>query len=378
MRRFRPNAISWHDSWSPEDIVALESPYVAPESLAPAIDHNAPVNVVQEIIPGAVGPTGVPPLNAGETWQSSTGDITNESGQVVAVGGNGNRVDLLTPEETVVQLQAQQEAAQIAEPPGMGTFGINVIPEPVEVPHVTPAITPDSKRIQEILSMGILPGGTSEPAPLPNITTRPALPEIVQVDEIATQEKARPNVFGFLGDALSTVWGAADRALGGYLPGGVTPQQMQGLQNAPPISLPMSFPSSGGPPVLQSRPLTTGPGFMGPPRPQTAPAPGKVPTTRMVRPIHWTSGPPPADGRRYVPNKAPYFRRDPMSGAVVKVEPGQVWVRPRRRNSLNPRALSRAISRVDGFGRAHSSAKKRIRKADRRVNGAPRRRAPRS
>lgn len=53
----------------------------------------------------------------------------------------------------------------------------------------------------------------------------------------------------------------------------------------------------------------------------------------------------PAGGKPsgYRLNKSGYFLRD-----GTYVAPGTKWVKIRRRNSMNPRALSRAISRVDG------------------------------
>jgi len=55
-----------------------------------------------------------------------------------------------------------------------------------------------------------------------------------------------------------------------------------------------------------------------------------------------TGGPP---GTGYHLNKSGYYRRSP-AGSIVYVPPRSVWVRNRRRNPLNPRALDRALGRV--------------------------------
>lgn len=57
------------------------------------------------------------------------------------------------------------------------------------------------------------------------------------------------------------------------------------------------------------------------------------------------------------------------------VAPGTKLVRNRRRNPLNPRALSRSLSRITGFDRAVRGTEKRLAKVARRA--APRRSAPR-
>lgn len=53
-------------------------------------------------------------------------------------------------------------------------------------------------------------------------------------------------------------------------------------------------------------------------------------------------GPP---GPGYHLNKGGYYRRSP-AGSVIYVPAESVWVRNRRRNPLNPRALDRAMGRV--------------------------------
>ena len=71
-------------------------------------------------------------------------------------------------------------------------------------------------------------------------------------------------------------------------------------------------------------------------------------STGSVRGIFPVTGPQPPGGGSYCPNKSAYWRTDPMTGQPVWIAKGSIWVRRRRRNSMNPRALSRAISRVDG------------------------------
>ena len=66
-----------------------------------------------------------------------------------------------------------------------------------------------------------------------------------------------------------------------------------------------------------------------------------------------TNGVPSASMGGYHLNKTGYFvkERDAngnFTGGWERVEPGSRWVKNRRRNSLNPRALSRAIGRVKG------------------------------
>ena len=53
----------------------------------------------------------------------------------------------------------------------------------------------------------------------------------------------------------------------------------------------------------------------------------------------------------YRPNKSSYYMQSP-GGSVVFIEKGMKCVKIRRRNSLNPRALDRAISRVGSAKKA--------------------------
>ena len=70
-------------------------------------------------------------------------------------------------------------------------------------------------------------------------------------------------------------------------------------------------------------------------------------STGVVRGIYPVTGPQPPGGGSYCPNKSAYWRTGPNGGPVY-IAKGTIWVKRRRRNSMNPRALSRAISRVDG------------------------------
>lgn len=64
-----------------------------------------------------------------------------------------------------------------------------------------------------------------------------------------------------------------------------------------------------------------------------------------------TNGERPPSGYRL--NKSAYFLKD-----GTYVEKGTRWVKIRRRNSMNPRALSRAIARVDGGKRIQATLSK--------------------
>jgi hypothetical protein len=73
-----------------------------------------------------------------------------------------------------------------------------------------------------------------------------------------------------------------------------------------------------------------------------------------------------------------------LGGAVQRVLPGgqtgfvEVGRRRRRTNFANPKALNRAIRRVEGFGRLVQRSKKSVAKANRALNPATRRAAPAS
>jgi hypothetical protein len=74
--------------------------------------------------------------------------------------------------------------------------------------------------------------------------------------------------------------------------------------------------------------------------------------------------------RGYHLNKTGYYTQQGY------VAPGTKLVRNRRRNPLNPRALSRSLSRLDGFDRATKAVEKQLARVGRRH--APRRSSPKS
>lgn len=74
--------------------------------------------------------------------------------------------------------------------------------------------------------------------------------------------------------------------------------------------------------------------------------------------------------RGYHLNKTGYYTHQGY------VAPGTKLVRNRRRNPLNPRALSRSLSRLDGFDRATKAVEKQLARVGRRH--APRRSSPKS
>lgn len=49
----------------------------------------------------------------------------------------------------------------------------------------------------------------------------------------------------------------------------------------------------------------------------------------------------------YHPNKSSYYRQMPDGSGVIHIPKGTVCVKNRRRNPMNPKALRRAVSRVD-------------------------------
>ena len=93
---------------------------------------------------------------------------------------------------------------------------------------------------------------------------------------------------------------------------------------------------------------------------QRLPVPGSKGTVPSMVGEGITHAPPDLSGR-WKPNKTGYYVQaidgQPEMGGIW-VPPQSAWVRKRRRNSLNPRALDRAISRV-------SSAKKASKKLGR-------------
>ena len=115
-------------------------------------------------------------------------------------------------------------------------------------------------------------------------------------------------------------------------------------QRRPPMPVPTQQVQAYGPGQAQVQMAPMGPGQMiGPPS-----------TRKLIYTIaEWPYG-----FRGFVPNKSSYYRRNPQTGETMFIPAGTVWVRRRRMNSLNPRALDRSISRI-------TSAKRRVSKINR-------------
>ena len=161
-----------------------------------------------------------------------------------------------------------------------------------------------------------------------------------------------PGIFGFLGGVAKRVTGAVSRlgipgisagagfvsgALGGIL-GRKTAKTRQAAQAG------MAIPFTGRMPVSFAPGVGFAPG-------RQVPVPGVIGRIQRALPGGATgmmpaAGPP---GPGYHPNKSDYYvKSDPMNpeSPGIFVGKGTVWVKNRRRNPLNPRALSRAMSRL--------------------------------
>ena len=163
------------------------------------------------------------------------------------------------------------------------------------------------------------------------------------------QQTAMGGPFGLLGGlalgVLKKGYTALDRSLKGALPGGVP---MGGLTTSSTPSVPMVPPPGPGtryPPVPVPQPQ--GPGI---PRvggvqmlPQATTTENGMPSSRHM--IRWIQNEP-VQPKGYIRNRSSYYRRDPSTGQTIHVPAGTVWVRRRRRNALNQRALRRSIARV--------------------------------
>jgi len=162
-----------------------------------------------------------------------------------------------------------------------------------------------------------------------------------------------PGLFGsigkFLGGAAKTVAGAAT----GFLGGGPLGALGGALKGAGVIKAPTYAPQPtaqvyrGG--MMTSQVAMPGTGTRGPlalGRPgmqyPARTAPPAYPTPARDFPPSREEGPP---GPGYHLNKAGYYRSTP-AGTTVYVPAESVWVKNRRRNPLNPRALDRAMGRV--------------------------------
>lgn len=147
---------------------------------------------------------------------------------------------------------------------------------------------------------------------------------------------------GFIrGGPIGAIRGGIGGVTGGgrSMPGTGRPTAFAGPQQAPPIT-----------------PVTINPPFGGPPGAGVTffPGPGQAAPAPPGPPIMMNGAGPAVAGARAPGihlNKTSYFLR---SGTFVPA--GTKWVKNRRRNSLNPRALSRSIARVEGFKKATKRA----------------------
>lgn len=166
-----------------------------------------------------------------------------------------------------------------------------------------------------------------------------------------------PGLFGFIGKAISKVTGA----VGSILPGplgtvarGVSkifgrksapilrqaPQQFQPMFQFPGSGPSQAFPRSSFAPMNGGTNVVPW-------------APGQQPRGKGTVIM---AGPGGACPPGYRPNKTEYFVTSPL-GTPSFVSKGERCVKIRRRNSLNPRALDRAMSRVIGANRIREKLK---------------------
>lgn len=160
-----------------------------------------------------------------------------------------------------------------------------------------------------------------------------------------------PGLFGSIGKFIGGVGKAAVGAVGGMLTGGPLGAVGGALKGAGIIKTPaIQTPATnyaqytGG--MMNSGVSMPGVGrSLGPLNGYQYPATtttGVPATQTRAFPARREEGPP---GPGYHLNKGGYYRRTP-AGSVVYVPAETVWVRNRRRNPLNPRALDRALGRV--------------------------------
>lgn len=152
-----------------------------------------------------------------------------------------------------------------------------------------------------------------------------------------------PGLFSFIGKGLKAIGGVAKNipgvgglvggglgAVGGLLAGKRTAQRM-GRPSVRPALPPLSFGPQGSGVPQAGFPATIA---------------RLLPGGSTGRTQHYTreEGPP---GPGYHLNKSGYFLKD-----GTYIAPESVWVKNRRRNPLNPRALDRAIGRIESGKKA--------------------------
>ena len=161
-----------------------------------------------------------------------------------------------------------------------------------------------------------------------------------------------PGIFGFIGSAIKTVGGVVGELLPG--PAGTV---VKGITNAlpgknllaprapagPGLAMPtgtmptLGFPTTGAP----------GTGFGAVPPPSGSGGGGGG---TMTNGKGCTIG--------FRPNKTSYYVRNPLGLGGNQIEIGERCVKRRRMNPLNPRAISRAIRRLESAKRATSRLSK--------------------
>ena len=268
----------------------------------------------------------------GRTWSLRPGEYLQTRGSTLwaVTSGGGRRVvgtrsssgpgfsplTLMTAEETVADAAERASAAVAAAPD-------------TEPPRAVPVTTMSVSRSRPpILMSSAEDEGRKDQGP-----------------QMSIFKTIGRGVLGGLGTVLGgPAGGAAGVALGGALFGG--PQQTPGGPGGPPPLIRGPGTQSAPRNRLFNYDWRPGGGPIGPPQA----AEPMVAQTRGVRPIYPTSGPKPPGPGHWQANRSSYFRTDPSTGNVVFIAKGSIWVKRRRRNPANPRALSNSASRVDMFG----------------------------
>lgn len=166
----------------------------------------------------------------------------------------------------------------------------------------------------------------------------------VKASRVRTQGAGRPGTMagdpGIWGGIKGALSGAASGILGGNPIGGAFRGAVSGFAGRPSAvpTTTLALPSLGG------RPPAPGTGMSAP---RGASGLGSGNGFRSLGPAVEDITPAKACPQGYRPNKSAYYRRGP-SGQVVYVPKGAKCVRIRRRDNFNPKALSRAVGRING------------------------------